>query len=93
MLIGFTRQSRIVARELVCARFVAASITKRTSSTMADKVLNDQTLNPHVKQMEYAVRGPIVIRAGEIEKEMKQVIITTTKQSRKVMSPTESWIL
>jgi len=30
-------------------------------------------MNPHVKKMEYAVRGPIVIRAGEIEEELKKV--------------------
>ncbi|XP_013419828.1 alanine aminotransferase 1 [Lingula anatina] len=36
------------------------------------KVLTVDSMNPHVKRMEYAVRGPIVIRAGEIEKEMEQ---------------------
>lgn len=30
-------------------------------------------MNPHVKNMEYAVRGPIVIRAGEIEEELRKV--------------------
>ncbi|XP_060608554.1 alanine aminotransferase 2-like [Ruditapes philippinarum] len=34
------------------------------------KVLSVQNMNPHVKNMEYAVRGPIVIRAGEIEQEL-----------------------
>lgn len=29
-------------------------------------------MNPNVKIMEYAVRGPIVIRAGELEKQLKQ---------------------
>lgn len=36
------------------------------------KVLTLETLNPGVKLMEYAVRGPIVTRAGDIEKEIKQ---------------------
>lgn len=35
------------------------------------KVLTLETMNPHVRKMEYAVRGPIVQRAGEIEKELK----------------------
>jgi len=35
------------------------------------KVLTMQTLNPCIKSMEYAVRGPIVVRAGEIEKELQ----------------------
>ena len=30
-------------------------------------------MNPCVKVMEYAVRGPLVIRASEIEKELEQV--------------------
>lgn len=34
------------------------------------KVLTVDNMNPHVKNMEYAVRGPIVIRAGEIEQEL-----------------------
>jgi alanine transaminase len=38
----------------------------------AGKILTMETLNPHVKEMEYAVRGPIVARAGEIEKELQQ---------------------
>ncbi len=40
---------------------------------MGAKVLSMDTLNPHVKLMEYAVRGPIVARAVEIEKELQQV--------------------
>jgi len=38
---------------------------------MPAKVLNMETLNPHIKVMEYAVRGPIVLRAAEIEQELK----------------------
>lgn len=38
------------------------------------KVLTAANINPHVKNMEYAVRGPIVIRAGEIEQELKKGI-------------------
>lgn len=34
------------------------------------KVLTIDSMNPHVKNIEYAVRGPIVTRAGEIEKEL-----------------------
>ena len=38
---------------------------------MGTKVLTIDTINPHVKAMEYAVRGPIVNRANEIEAELK----------------------
>ena len=37
------------------------------------KVLTVDSINPHVKNMEYAVRGPIVIRASEIEKDLEKV--------------------
>jgi alanine transaminase len=36
------------------------------------KVLTMESLNPNIRVMEYAVRGPIVARAAEIEKELKQ---------------------
>ena len=37
------------------------------------KVLTMKTLNPNVANIEYAVRGPIVVRAAEIEKELQEV--------------------
>lgn len=32
-------------------------------------------MNPFIKQIEYAVRGAIVVRASELEKELEQVNI------------------
>lgn len=37
------------------------------------KVLTLDTMNPHVRKVEYAVRGPIVLRALELEQELRQV--------------------
>ncbi|KAK6293138.1 hypothetical protein J4Q44_G00366390 [Coregonus suidteri] len=37
-----------------------------------ERVLNMDTMNPNVKRVEYAVRGPIVQRAVQIEKELKE---------------------
>lgn len=37
------------------------------------KVLTLDSMNPNVKRVEYAVRGPIVQRAVQIEKELKEV--------------------
>lgn len=48
------------------------SISQRMSN---QKVLNLDNMNPNVRIMEYAVRGPLLIRATEIENELKQVII------------------
>lgn len=42
-------------------------------ASQAQPTLNLDNLNPNVKVMEYAVRGPLVIRAGEIEKELEKV--------------------
>lgn len=52
---------------LVCAEFM----TMIMMTQKRGKVLSVENINPHVKKMEYAVRGPIVIRAGEIEQELK----------------------
>jgi alanine transaminase len=49
-------------------RFLSISSSKMASN----KVLNFDNLNPNVKTMEYAVRGPLVIRAVDIEKELAQ---------------------
>lgn len=38
----------------------------------SNKVLNIENMNPHIKKMEYAVRGPIVARAADLEKELIQ---------------------
>lgn len=46
----------------------------RTMATKSNRTLTLDSMNPNVIKMEYAVRGPLVIRAGEIEKEIKQVI-------------------
>lgn len=40
------------------------------------KVLTIDTMNPTVKKVEYAVRGPIVQRAVELERELSEVCIT-----------------
>ena len=45
-------------------------------STMAptwSPTLTLENMNPCIKTMEYAVRGPLVIRATEIEKELQNV--------------------
>lgn len=48
---------------------------RRTMATSgnAKRQLTLDSMNPNIVRMEYAVRGPLVIRAGEIEKEIQQV--------------------
>ncbi|XP_076041591.1 alanine aminotransferase 1 isoform X2 [Oratosquilla oratoria] len=43
----------------------------RMSTAVAmDRVITLENMNPHVKKMEYAVRGPLVIHATKLEKEL-----------------------
>lgn len=55
-------------------RFVPAM----SKANFSNKPLTIETLNPHVKEVEYAVRGPIVIRAVELEKELAKVLFVVT---------------
>ncbi|XP_069686059.1 alanine aminotransferase 1 isoform X2 [Periplaneta americana] len=54
-----------------------ASAGKVVSNCVEDgeaRCLTLDNMNPCIKRMEYAVRGPLVIRASEIEKELQQGI-------------------
>lgn len=52
--------------------FPREKMTENGVSSKA-KVLTIHTMNPAVKKVEYAVRGPIVQRAVELERELSQV--------------------
>jgi hypothetical protein len=45
-----------------------------TTSKRDQKVLTVHNMNENVKKMQYAVRGPIVLRAGVIENEILNVL-------------------
>ncbi|KAJ8249419.1 hypothetical protein GJAV_G00234620 [Gymnothorax javanicus] len=49
-----------------------AIVQTRDDGWIRKRTLTMETLNPQVKSVEYAVRGPIVMRAGEIEKGLQQ---------------------
>lgn len=42
-------------------------------SKHAQRVLTLDSMNPLIKKVEYAVRGPIVVKAGTIRRELEQV--------------------
>lgn len=57
-------------------RGVSGAPFKRTMASQGGRqrhCLGMDTLNPNIKVLEYAVRGPLVTRAGEIEKELEKV--------------------
>ena len=44
-----------------------------SNGSNSEKFLTLDNLSPAVKNVQYAVRGKIVIRAGELEQELKKV--------------------
>ncbi|ODN02389.1 Alanine aminotransferase 2 [Orchesella cincta] len=52
------------------ASMLHTSAMANGSSGSTAKTITLDNMNPHIKTMEYAVRGPLVIRATEIEKEL-----------------------
>lgn len=60
-----------------CRALTTSAVVYNSSSDkmpgQTSKCLQLENINPNFITMEYAVRGPLVIRAGEIEKELKQV--------------------
>lgn len=74
-VIGVTGSRCAASSQLKTA--AVAGVTKlncptRMASTW-ERTLKMDNLNPCIKTMEYAVRGPLVIRATEIEKEIQNV--------------------
>ncbi|XP_059223475.1 alanine aminotransferase 1 [Stomoxys calcitrans] len=53
-------------------RALSTSAVDQAKMSGTGKCLQLENINPNFITMEYAVRGPLVIRAGEIEKELKQ---------------------
>ncbi|GAB0095957.1 alanine aminotransferase 1 [Sergentomyia squamirostris] len=51
---------------------VQVTIKRDMATTSNERFLTIENLNPCIKVMEYAVRGPLVIRATEIEKELEK---------------------
>jgi len=71
---------RYVKSQLEFSPFLRLSVKSKNYSTVQNmssnqKVLNLDNMNPNVRIMEYAVRGPLLIRATEIENELKKVCI------------------
>ncbi|KAM7346714.1 alanine aminotransferase 1 isoform 1-T2 [Cochliomyia hominivorax] len=75
-----TSSSRLLSNQTFvtteyCCRALSTSAVVNSSNRMpgqTSKCLQLENINPNFITMEYAVRGPLVIRAGEIEKELKQ---------------------
>lgn len=73
------RTSRLLSNNSYTTEYCRALTTSAVVNSSSDKMpgqtnkcLQLDNINPNFITMEYAVRGPLVIRAGEIEKELKQ---------------------
>uniref|UniRef100_A0A8C0ISW1 alanine transaminase n=1 Tax=Chelonoidis abingdonii TaxID=106734 RepID=A0A8C0ISW1_CHEAB len=49
-----------------------AGLARMAENGLRDKVLSLDSMNPWVKRVEYAVRGPVLVRAVELEEELRQ---------------------
>lgn len=47
-----------------------------TSGIMNNRTITLDNMNPNIIRMQYAVRGPLVIRANEIDKELQKVYLS-----------------
>ncbi|KAJ8715840.1 hypothetical protein PYW08_013125 [Mythimna loreyi] len=71
VLSGAAGRSELALGEAVSAQPQRNHTSVRTMASQR-KTLTLETLNPNIKTLEYAVRGPLVIRAAEIEKELEK---------------------
>lgn len=62
-----------VAQRAELSDFAIYTSGPRNSRSMASKAVTLDNINPNILKLEYAVRGPLVIRAAEIEKELEKV--------------------
>lgn len=51
----------------------AGGLSQAIMNGLKEKVLTLENMNPCVRRLEYAVRGPIVARAQELQQELQQV--------------------
>ncbi|XP_062360994.1 alanine aminotransferase 1 [Cinclus cinclus] len=59
-------------RALRSRRFQAMAAAAAAGGARRGRVLNPETMNPAIRRVQYAVRGPIVSRALEIEQELRE---------------------
>lgn len=70
-----SRLPSLLGRRSLTASLQLRSFSLAHAKCWNGKILTGETMNPFVKQIEYAVRGAIVERAGVLEKELAKVRI------------------
>jgi len=67
---GIRHLSRVLFKNPAVNFQVASLSTSKKNGATAQQVLTLDSMNPSVKNIEYAVRGPIVIRASQLKQEL-----------------------
>ena len=70
---AFGRISSLFRKRSLIAPVRVRSFSLVNGKCSNAKILTGETMNPFVKQIEYAVRGAIVERASALEKELLKV--------------------
>jgi hypothetical protein len=71
---SLTKSTSVILNNSKKVKNVQRVASKFHTTTKKDqKVLTVHNMNENVKKMQYAVRGPIVLRAGAIENEILNV--------------------
>ena len=68
-LVNFTKSLSVLSNQ----PSGSLSINGIHTSTKVQKVLNPVSMNANIKEMQYAVKGPIVVKARQIEDELERV--------------------
>lgn len=73
MIRGASRVLAGVAQRSERSDIVLSSVNGPWNYRTMSKAVTIENINPNILKLEYAVRGPLVIRAAEIEKELEKV--------------------
>lgn len=63
----------VLLQPVIPCRGMASSAATAAAASPRGKVLTEDNVFENLRKMEYAVRGPLLIRALEIEKELQKV--------------------
>jgi len=70
----WTRQIQMTSRQQLKTKKEMNSVEFENISFGSSKVLTLSSMNANIKKVEYAVRGPIVVRSNQIKKELQEGI-------------------
>ena len=67
------KSSTLIGQPNKSSALIGQSLTNGSAPAKKEKILNMKMVNEGIRVMSYAVRGPLLLRANEIEKELAAV--------------------